>query len=66
MRTQLFNVGDGVTFYGEQATVEEVDFREGNRGWAQPDYFIRFVSGMGHTWANQTELEPVELNYESE
>jgi hypothetical protein len=58
--TPLFNIGDGVIFYGDQATVEEIDHRKNSR----PDYFIRFVSDSTHTWANELELEPVELNYD--
>ena len=60
MRVPQFNIGDGVLFCGEQATVEEYDLRKNGK----PDYFIRFVSGEGHMWANEIELEPVELNYD--
>jgi hypothetical protein len=52
----LYQIGDAVLWYGELASVEQVEPRTNGK----PDYFIRFASG--HTWVNEIELEPYESN----
>lgn len=61
LRAPIFNIGDGVLFFGDQATVEQVELCK-NR---EASYYIRFLRS-GHTWASEGDLEPIELTYDND